>query len=443
MQAAAAGIPPEVEMNPVLIKPEADTQAQVVLLGRPWKSFSARDYDTRKKALWDQVTAAFDQLCSRYDLVVMEGAGSPAELNLKARDIVNMAMAAYAQAPTLLVGDIDRGGVYAQLLGTIWLLEPAERELIKGLVVNKFRGDPTLFEDGIEILEEKGGVPVLGVVPFISDLGLPEEDAVALDAPSAAGDAAGQVDIAVIHLPRISNFDDFDPLAAEPGVHLRYVSDRHRLGKPDAIILPGSKSTIGDLQWLQSRGLDKAIRKRAAAGSAVVGICGGYQMLGRSISDPDGVESRLDELEGLALLPQGTVFQGDKETHQVQARLKHPAGWLASLYGQTITGYEIHMGRTTGGNNWLEIEHRSDHSVQVPDGGISDDGRVWGCYLHGLFENDALRRAWLRSLGWKPEQEPTGGWRANYEAAFERLADVVESTLDMEQIDRLIGLTDR
>jgi adenosylcobyric acid synthase len=437
VQAAAAGIEPSANMNPILLKPEADARSQIVLMGRPWRTLSARSYYEHKQEPWSAVTTALDHLRANYELVIIEGAGSPVELNLKSRDIVNMAVARYAHAPALLVGDIDRGGVFAQLLGTLWLLEPEERTLVQGLVVNKFRGDPTLFIDGVRILEERGGVPVLGIIPHLHDLTIPEEDAVALDEPLSNRSQAEDVDIAVVKLPLIANFDDFDPLAAEPGVQVRYVSSVQDLGRPQAVIVPGTKSTIADLAWLRTQGLADAIRQLAEGGTAVVGICGGYQILGQVIRDPDHVESPAEELAGLGLLPLETVFEGEKATHRVRARVTGGPGWLAGLDGQIIAGYEIHMGRTQGGRPWIEINERSGQPVSIMDGTVSVDGRVWGCYLHGLFENESLRRAWLSSLGWRG----IGGWAtplAGHETSFERLADAVETALDMEKLEAII-----
>lgn len=435
VQAAAAGIEPTADVNPILLKPEADARSQVVLMGRPWRTVSASSYYQVNRELWGAVTSALERLRAAYDLVLIEGAGSPVELNLKQREIANMAVARYAQAPVLLVGDIDRGGVFAQLLGTLWLLEPEERALVRGLIVNKFRGDPALFADGIGILEERGGVPVLGLVPYLYDLGIPEEDAVALEEPGAARAVDGDVDIAVIRLPRISNFDDFDPLAAEPGVRVRYVSSPQEMGRPQAVILPGTKSTISDLAWLRSQGLAEAIRQLAAEGRAVVGICGGYQMLGQVVRDPDGVESPLEETPGLGLLPVETDFKGEKATHRVRARVTGGPGWLSGLEGQPVQGYEIHMGRSSGGKTWVEITERSGEPVSVLDGAVGEDGRVWGCYLHGLFQNEGLRRAWLAQLG----RSDDGGPLAGQEAAFERLADAVETALDMGKLEEIVA----
>jgi adenosylcobyric acid synthase len=435
-QAYAAGVEPAVEMNPILIKPEADRRSQVVVRGQVWQTLSAGGYYRHKGELWQAVTESLDALRARYDLVIAEGAGSPAELNLKGGDLVNMAVAKYARAPTLLVGDVDRGGIFAQLLGTQALLEPDERDLLKGFIVNKFRGDPRLFEDGVRILEQRSGLPVLGVVPYLHDHGLAAEDAVVLEeSPSPGGPAAGQVDIAVVRLPRISNFDDFDPLALEPGVRLRYVDSPQALGRPQAIILPGTKSTIADLAWLHERGLSAAIGALARRGACVVGICGGYQMLGTAVRDPDRVESGRESLDGLGLLPVETTFAGRKATYRSRARVAGTGGFLDELRGETVEGYEIHMGRTQGAAPIIEIVEREGQAVHQPDGAASGDGRIFGVYLHGLFDNDNFRRAWLRGLGLRASGE---GFRQLQNLAFDRLADAAEAALDIACLDRIV-----
>jgi adenosylcobyric acid synthase len=438
VQAVACDIEPSADMNPILLKPEADARSQVVVLGRPWHNLAAREYYKHKHELWDVVAAALDRLRAQYDLVIMEGAGSPVELNLKEGDIVNMAVARYANSPVLLVGDIDRGGIFAQLLGTLWLLPEEERSLLRGFLVNKFRGDPTLFTDGVRILEERSGVPVLGVIPYLAELGIPEEDAVALEQPGDGGSArlAGEVEIAVIRLPRIANFDDFDPLAAEPGVHVRYVAAAAELGEPQAIIIPGTKATVADLSWLRAQGLGAAIRERVERGAALVGICGGYQMLGQTIHDPAEVESRQVETAGLGMLPIQTTFEADKATHRASAVVAGGTGWLRRAAGERVTGYEIHMGRTLTPSPWLTIEERSGEAVSVADGAVSDDGRIWGCYLHGLFENSGFRRAWLRALGWQPGVHHVTV--AELSEKLDRLAIEVEKVLDMERLEKIV-----
>lgn len=435
-QAIASGLEPHVDMNPVLIKPEADSRSQVIVMGRPWKTLSAKDYYPNKNFLWKEATAALDRLREEYELVIVEGAGSAAELNLKEGDIVNMAIARYANAPVILAGDIDRGGIFAQLIGTVWLLEPEEKELIKGFIVNKFRGDISLFSDGVKILEEKSNIPVLGVVPYLHGLFIPEEDAVALENPlEKTGASPEELEIVVVHLPRIANFDDFDPLDAEPGVRLRYVDSPDQIGSPAAIIIPGTKSTINDLAWLRSQGFEKIIQEHAQKGGAVVGICGGYQMLGEDLHDPEHVESQMDSAPGLGLLPLETIFSGEKATHQASAQIQNGAGWFAKINNQTISGYEIHMGRTNSQSHWMKLTERSGQPVEVLDGATSEDGKIWGCYMHGLFANENLRRAWLRDLGWSGEET---GEKNPFAASLTRLADTLEETLDMDYLEKII-----
>ena len=436
VQAAAAGVEPTADMNPILLKPEADSRSQVVVLGRPWRTLRAAGYYRHKEELWPVVTAALDRLRAAYDLVIIEGAGSPAELNLNSFDIVNMAIARHARAPVLLAGDIDRGGVFAQLLGTLWLLEPSDRALVRGLIVNKFRGDLALFADGVRILEERGGVPVLGVIPYLPALAVPEEDAVSLDAPRVPLAPAG-IDVAVVRLPHIANFDDFDPLAAEPDVTVRYVQSPRELRRPQAVVLPGTKSTIADLEWLRRTGLAEAIRGLAERGIAVVGVCGGYQMLGRLLRDPDDVEAA-GAAAGLGLLPVETTFVPEKATFRVQARVRDGPGWLRGAAEQEAEGYEIHMGRTSGGRPWLELTRRNGESVSLDEGAVSDDGRVWGCYLHGLFGNAALRRAWLDSLGRGSARVEAAAVGPSLHDSLERLADAVEAALDMKRLEAII-----
>jgi adenosylcobyric acid synthase len=428
VQAEAARVAPTVQMNPVLIKPEGAMRSQIVVEGQPWRSLDALDYWQRKDALWGVVTRNLDALRAEYDLVIAEGAGSPVELNLKPRDIVNARVATYAQARTLLVGDIDAGGIFAQLLGTLMLLEPEERALVVGLLVNRFRGDPALFADGIEILQQRSGLPVLGVVPWIDDLGLAEEDAVALERGPRA--AAAGITIAVIQLPAIANFDDFDPLAREPGVSVYYVERPEQLAGAAAVILPGTKHTLAARRWLRERGFDAAL---ADFPGAVVGICGGYQLLGARISDPLGVEGGGGAEPGLGLLPVETIFEQAKHTVEVQAESYAPWAPAAAL-----RGYEIHAGRTTisgaGGRPICRIAQRGERPAHEDDGCISADGRVWGCYIHGLFTNPAFRQGWLARLGWQP-----GGPASAAPDPYERLADVVERAIGEGGIGELLG----
>jgi len=438
VQASAAGLVPTVDMNPILIKPEADARSQMIVMGKPWKRLDARDYFPQKTYLWETVKSALNRLRSEYDLVLIEGAGSPVEMNLKENDIVNMAVARYARSPVLLVGDIDRGGIFSQLLGTYWLLPQEEQELLAGFVINKFRGDIALFKEGPEIIEERSGRPVFGVVPYLPNLLIPEEDSVALqDLKPVPPIQKYQTEIAVIHLPRISNFDDFMPLQGESGIQVRYVQNRDQLGDPDAIILPGTKSTLADLNWLWKTGLSERIISFAASGGSVVGICGGYQMLGKIVEDPGRLESSQKSQNGLDLLPVSTRFNVNKQTYQARGQVISNAGWMQAVNGLEINGYEIHQGQSRGTGSWLEINQRNGEPVKVLDGSISPDGNVWGSYFHGLFENILFRRAWLHSLGANLQDNyQTAG--DPFRSSLALLADTVESSLNMKSIEELL-----
>ena len=434
VQAEAAGIYAHTDMNPVLLKPEGNRKSQVVLNGRIDGRIEAGNWLATKERLWGEVTAAYDRLSSRFDVVVLEGAGSPAEINLKAGDIVNLRMARHAGAPCLLVGDIDRGGVFAALAGTMLLLEPEERLQIGGFLINRFRGDPALLGDGLEMLRGRAfGVPTLGVIPYVPDLRIADEDAVTLerDRSEAAALAVGQLDVAVIHLPRIANFDEFEALEAEPGVRLRYVERAEGLGCPAAVILPGTKATLSDLAWMRERGLDSAIEAAHGRGAQVVGICGGYQMAGEWLADPLGMEGEPGgQAAGLGLLPVATEFLAQKETHQALMRLDD---------GEAVRGYEIHTGESRvqdGAARFGVIVERSGGTVRVPDGAKSEDGSVWGSYLHGLFENDGFRHKWLRQLGWSGAVAATTALR---EREYDRLADAVEEAVDWGAVEALMG----
>jgi adenosylcobyric acid synthase len=435
VQAEAAGLTPHIDMNPVLIKPEGNRGSQLVLDGRPQGRIDAGNWQSMRAVLQTHVTAAFDRLRSDYDLIVLEGAGSPAEINLKKDDFVNMGMARYAGAPVLLVGDIDQGGVFAALVGTMVLLEPVERALVKGFVINKFRGDPELLGEGLEMLRERAfNTPTLGVIPFLPDIGVAAEDSVILDqdrAPSPAGTRPG-VAIAVIRFPHLSNFDDFDPLDAEPGVEVLFVDRAQELGTPSAVILPGTKLTLNDLAWLRQTGLAERILRLAAARIPVVGICGGYQMLGRNLRDPDGVEAQAGaEARGLDLLPLDTSFAGTKRIVRVEATLAATLGPFAALEGTPVEGYEIHMGRSRHAeprpSPFCVIGNRSD-------GAVAAEGTVWGTYLHGIFDNDVLRHCWLRSLDWQGH-----GHRFDRQQAYDRLAKHVRAHLDLEALEQIIA----
>ncbi len=442
VQAAAAMTAPRVEMNPVLLKPEGESRSQVVVMGRPQAVASAREYHDLKPAIWDTVTTALGRLRADYDVVVIEGAGSPAEINLKQHDIVNMRVALHAGAPVLLVGDIDRGGVFAQLVGTMELLEPEERTLVAGHVINKFRGDPSLLTSGLDFLEDRTGVPVAGVVPHFADIHIPEEDSLGLG-PGVEGDAEPVVDVAVMCLPHIANVDDFDPLRRERAVRVRYVGRVDELGSPDLVVIPGSKTTVADLDWLRERGLAEGVVALRGSGTPVIGICAGYQMLGEKLLDPDGVESPRAETPGLGLLQGTTAFLGSKSTHQVTGRVAEGRGLLEGCHGAEVTAYEIHMGVTSNAavSHPFTIESRSGQRVALPDGALDDEGLTLGTYMHGIFHNRAVRRSILEHAARrKGTVLPASNDDIDQSAEYDKLAALVRAHLDMELVYRVTGL---
>lgn len=442
VQAEAAGIAPTVEMNPVLLKPESDQNAQVIVRGKPLTRISAARFPQLRAELWRAITESLDALVSAYDIVVIEGAGSPAEINLKDRDLVNMKVALYCRAPVLLAADIDRGGVFAALVGTMELLDPAEKERVKAFVINKFRGDVGLLKPGLDWLAARTGVPVAGVVPYFHDIYIAEEDSMTRERRDAMKHRRDfDLDIAVIALPHIANFDDFDPFDREPRTRLRYVEDGDALGKPDLIMLPGSKSTIADLNHLRAAGRDREIIAAAAGGIPVIGICAGYQMLGKVIDDPELIESTTAITAGLGLLPVRTRFEPIKATHQVRARSLADFGLLAKTGGMVISGYEIHMGQTVrdGAAPVFRIEQRSQQACANNDGALSADGNVIGTYIHGLFHNGEFRAALLDELAQRKGLvfAPSSGQFSNDEQ-YDRLAAHVRGSLDMQLIRRVI-----
>ena len=444
VQAEACYMEPMVQMNPILLKPEADDRSQVILMGRPLGSMPAKEYYSLRERLWNAITDSLDSLLARYELVLIEGAGSPAEINLKDRDLVNMRVARYSGAPVILAADIDRGGVFASLVGTLHLLEPEERALVKAFAINKFRGDLSLLTPGLEWLEDHTGVPVAGVIPYFHDIHIPEEDAVSLERRRTMKAKEDFVlDIAVIGLPHISNFDDFDSLEQEDQVRLRYVEPNDTLGSPDLIILPGTKNTMGDLAYLKQTGLAQVILALAQAGTSVIGICGGYQMLGRMLLDPEHVESNETQAPGLGLLPVTTTFATVKSTHQVRGHVVLDKGILRGASKVSLKGYEIHMGKTHGVDllTPFHIEERSRRTCHESEGCISLDGNVLGTYLHGLFHNGSLRRSILGELAnrkgvpFRPAERVI-----SKEEQYNRLAALVRSSLDMECIYRAVNL---
>lgn len=434
MQAQAAGLEPSALMNPILLKPTSDTGSQVILHGKPIGNMTASEYFRRKREFFPEVLSAFGELEKSAEIIVIEGAGSPAELNLKADDIVNMGLARALDAPVLLVGDIDRGGVFAQLLGTLDLLEPDERGLVKGLIVNKFRGDRSIFSDGVEILEKRGKCPVAGVVPFIRcDI----EDEDSLSDKLEQTEKRGLIDIAVIRLPRISNFTDLDVFRQYKSVSVRYVSRVEELikfGEPDLIVIPGTKSTISDMKFLRESGLESEIRKAASCGVPIFGICGGYQMLGKMISDPEGADGGNigGSISGMGLLKTRTVFSNEKKLARTKGRFSDISGVFSVLSGLEYEGYEIHMGVT---------ESMEPPLLENSGGAFRDN--VCGCYVHGIFDSDEVSAALVKALCGRRGAEFTNTRESRREykqRQFDILADEVRKSLDMEFIYKILKL---
>ena len=424
VQAEAAGIPPESRMNPILLKPTTDVGSQVIVNGQVRANMRAMEYYRRKRELIPDVLAAYKSLDEEFDIIVIEGAGSPAEINLKNEDIVNMGLAELVDAPVLLVGDIDRGGVFAQLYGTVALLEPQEKKRIKGTIVNKFRGDKAILQPGIDILEEICQVPVIGVVPYVQ-LDIDDEDSLSTRLESKELHKA--VDIAVIKLPRISNFTDISPFEHFQNVSVRYVQQPDKLGEPDMILLPGTKSTIADLLWLRQSGLEAAILKRLSRGCVLFGICGGYQMLGKRLRDPEGVEAAgIQTVDGLGLLDMDTVFQGEKVQRQTQGVFESIPGLFSGLSGRAYRGYEIHMGRS---------------EEALPP--VHCQGNVYGSYIHGLFDADGIAEeiveALARKKGMELGQLEHFDLEDHKQQQYDLLADTLRKSLDMEQIYRILN----
>ena len=427
VQAEAAGIPPEAAMNPILLKPTSDVGSQVIVNGHAIGVMGARDYFAFKRSLVPDIMRAYDDLAGRFDVIVIEGAGSPAEINLKSDDIVNMGMARMASSPVLLAGDIDRGGVFAQLLGTLMLLDDDERAMVKGLVVNKFRGDKTILDPGLDALRERGGVPIAGVVPYVR-VDIDDEDSLSDRLDDRRADAL--VDVAVVRLPRLSNFTDFIALDAIDGVGVRYVQRARDLGEPDLVVLPGTKNTIADLKWLRESGLEAALLKRAAAGTPVVGICGGYQMLGREVRDPHGVEGG-GTVRGMGLLPTVTSFEPEKRQARTSGVIGQVGGALGGLSGARFEGYEIHMGETA----WVD-----GAGGELPV--FVSAGNVYGTYVHGIFDTkecaSALAAALFEAKGLDAGSVRVVDMKAYKQEQYDELARVLRGSLDMDLIYRIL-----
>lgn len=479
VQAEAAGIKPDVAMNPILLKPTTDMGSQVIVNGVPVGNMRAKDYLSYKKKLIPEIQKAYRSLAEQYDIIVIEGAGSPAEINLKTDDIVNMGMARMARAPVLLAGDIDRGGVFAQIYGTVALLEPWERQMVKGLIVNKFRGDISILEPGTLQLEELCEIPVVGVVPYM-DVRIEDEDSLSgrLDAQTGLEDQPQPeeqlqpgVDIAVIRFPKIANFTDLDVFTLFTGVRLRYVSRVSELGKPDFVILPGTKNTIADLLWMRQNGLEAALLKLADQKVPVWGICGGYQMLGEWLEDPQGVEGRDNEQEreasvlkaavrGMGLFPTRTVFAAEKTRAQVEGAFTEVEGIFQDLSGRAFTGYEIHMGHT-----WIDREMGAADTARFFHGQLEicrplsyllephsaskqmhqegwSRGNVYGSYVHGIFDGAGVAETVVNALRKEKGLPASGNGRMDYqvykESQYDRLAAGLRESLDMERIYQIL-----
>ena len=440
LQAQACGLSPHVDMNPILLKPEADRRSQVIVQGKVWRSQDAGDYFDSKPELFDFVRQSYERLAVQYELIVIEGAGSAAEVNLRDRDIVNWPVVQMADAKVILVADIDRGGVFAQVIGTLDLLESHERERLLGVVINKFRGDRRLFDDGVAILEQRTGVPVLGVLPFLRDLVLDQEDSVTIESGSTGIPFSPEtVNVAVILLPRMSNFTDFNALAAESDVALRYAKVPGDVVDADVIILPGSKQTIEDLHYVKQKGFGPVVASHVRAGREIVGLCGGFQMLGDRIDDPHAVEGG-GQTEGFQLLPIDTELHHEKQTVQVQANPLMPGVSDAEM----VRGYEIHVGLTSrrqGGPCFRILDEGGDRE----DGAVSPDGLVWGTYIHGVFDDPSFRRAWINRVRIRKGLAPNDSADSRnvtrrLTAALDDWADHVERHLDMKLVFQALQL---
>lgn len=435
MQAEACGIEASVLMNPVLLKPNGDTRSQVIVKGEVYANMNAVDYYAFKKNLIPVVKETYQELSSLYDIVVIEGAGSPAEINLKENDFANMGMADIADAPVLLVGDIDRGGVFAQFVGTVELLEKEERERIKGFVINKFRGDKSILDPGIKMLEEKTGIEVFGTLPYLK-INLDDEDSLSLNKKN--GDASGKVNVAVVRLPRISNFTDFSNLEQRDDVYLHYVSSSQELKDCDFLILPGTKNTLGDLLWLKNTGLEKGIKDFAKSGRPLLGICGGYQILGKELLDSSG-EGDCISAEGLNLLPVSTRIGESKIRKNVSFILEQCGGFFSCLSGMPISGYEIHMGQT----KVLPCESLKDKCHDFTGASGCQYGNVYGTYVHGFFDEEGVAQKVVQALAKEKGIACTKGkndsWKKTKEKQFDYLAEQLRQHLDMDKIYHVLG----
>ncbi len=463
-QAEAAGLLPAVEMNPILLKPSGNNGSQIITMGRPSGHMTANEYYENKNMMLDIAKKAYSTMSRQYDIIVIEGAGSPAEINIKDNDIVNMKIAEYADAPVILVTDIERGGSFAWIVGTLELLDSDERDRVCGIIINKFRGDMGILEPGIDMLGNRINKPVLGVLPYFTDIRIDDEDSVCLDKNNKEMlstnkiSSESQIDIVIIRLPRISNFTDFDILKREQWLSVRFADNVHSIGKPDLVILPGTKNTIGDLEFIKENGIADTIIKLEKNGTMVIGICGGYQMLGKDIKDPENTESETIETGGLDLINVSTVFKKQKSTYQVKARFhdnlfdrndSQVSMINSSNTKSEIAGYEIHMGETqllNGASPFLKIFERSEIKVSKDDGSISDNGNVIGTYLHGIFDNVVFRMELINCLRKRrgflpilPEEMST----VDKEKQYDKLADLFRKHINMDLVYEKIGYREK
>ncbi|WP_330671423.1 cobyric acid synthase [Anaeromicrobium sp.] len=441
VQAEAAKVEPSVLMNPILLKPSSDKKCQVILKGKVYKNMSAMEYHKFKPELADKVKEIYDELHNKFDVVFLEGAGSPAEINLREHDLVNMGMAEMADSPVILIGDIDKGGVFASLYGTIMLMNEEERKRIKGVIINKFRGDVKILEPGIKMLEDLINIPVLGVIPY-SHLEIEDEDSLA-ERFKKNKNTKGQIEVAVLYLPHVSNFTDLNVFETQEDVNLRYVMRGESIGHPDMLIIPGSKNTIEDLKYLRDAGLEKEIIKLHRQNKIIFGICGGYQMLGKTLKDPHHTESSIPEINGIGLLDIETIFETEKTTTQVEAQVVAPIDYMEKT---SIKGYEIHMGRSFLGKDakvFSNIKVKLGEEVLIEDGAINEDGTVIGTYIHGVFDNIKFTRSILNHIrtkkGLDKLESTIESFQEFKEQEYDKLANIVRENMDMETIDKILN----
>jgi adenosylcobyric acid synthase len=439
VQAEAAGIEPDVLMNPILLKPTSDKKSQIIVNGKVYANMDFREYHKLKPKLKATVKDAYNALADEYEYVIIEGAGSPAEINLTEGDIVNMGMADIADSPVILIGDIDKGGVFAFIAGTLQLLEEKHRKRVKGVIINKFRGDVEILKPGLGKLEEIIGIPVLGVVPYLN-VDIEDEDSVSERFDRVVG--KGDVDVVVIKLPHLSNYTDYNVFSLEKSITMRYVENLNDIGNPDLIILPGTKNTIEDLLYLKSVGLDEFIVRHARQGKAVIGVCGGYQMLANSLHDPHHTESRIENISGIGLIDMDVTFEKEKVTTRVDGQiLCADIGMLADLEGTQVQGYEIHMGKSTFGRDavpCINIVDSNGEEVEILDGVGNEEGNVFGTYIHGIFDNSGLLRGIINNIrkakGLDTDSSETITFEEYKQSEYDRLADIVRNAIDMDAV---------